>query len=217
MINENIYFKSGQKFVLVDSEAESLNLVAAKPFQLSWIIADKYKVLEEHDEFIYFKDLNMSADAAKITRFDQESYKKKAVAPEEVYKRFAADLFNPEYVIVGQNILNYDAYIVKNLQKLTGNPVDYSWLSRCIDTKVLFIAIQKNIKYDGEIPFLDWQYKTNAIFEKGLKSSQQFMLNHFDIPHDKEKLHDSLYDITMLYEILKKELAQFEVPDITRS
>lgn len=200
--------------MLLDTETENLNLVNGKPFQLSWILADNYKILEEHDEYIYWKNLKVSAEAAKITKFDEEAYKKKAVDPKEAYERFSKDLFNKDYAIVGHNILNFDVYMIKNLQKLTGTPVDYSYISRCIDTRILFIALQKNIKYDGSLPILDWQYKVLDSSERGIKSSQQFLLNHFEIPHDKERLHEALYDITMLYEILKKILPKFDISNL---
>lgn len=215
VLEAGLNFKKDQKFVFIDFETEGLNLCNTKPFQLSWIVADRNNILEQNDEFIYFSDLNMSEGAARITKFDFDAYKAKAKNPKDVYDKFSKDLFNPENIIVGQNILNFDIYVLKNLQKLIGLPADYSYLKRCIDTKILFIALQKNIKFNGEIPFIDWQYKVNSIFEKGLKSSQQFMLNYFEIPHDKEKLHDSLYDIQMLNEIFKKLLMKFEVPDLT--
>ena len=216
MLDENVFFKRDQRYVILDTESNGLNLVNGKPFQLSWILATRDTVLERHDEFILFDDLNMSDGAAKITKFDKKAYLAKAKSPAEVYKKFASYLMNPQYIIVCQNFLNFDCYMIKNLQIAAGQKVDYSYLDRCIDTRILFIAIQKNIKYGGDIPFLDWQYKVSGIYEKGLKSSQLHMLNFFEIPFEKEKLHEALYDITMLYEILKCLLMKIEVPDLTK-
>lgn len=215
MTEDTLYFKKGQRYMILDAESEGLNLVKDRPFQLSWILCDQYKVIETFDKFIHWKDLNLSSGAREITRFDEDAYKKKAESPEEVYKQFSAHLFDQKNIIVCQNFFNFDCYMIKNLQKLTGNPVDYSYLRRSIDTKILFIAMQKNIKYNGELPFLEWQYKVNDIREKGLKASQIFMLNYFEIPYVKERLHEALYDITMLKEIFFKLLPKFEIPDLT--
>lgn len=216
MLYDNVFFKHGQRFVFLDTETESLNLVNARPFEVSWIVADRKDTISQNDLYVYFKDLNMSADAAKITKFDSLKYKISSISPEDVYKKLSIDLFDPQNIIVGQNILNFDCYIIKNLQRITGNKVDYSYLKRTIDTKCLFIALQKGIKYNPETPFLDWQYKVGSIAEKGLKSSQQTMLTYFDIPHDKDKLHNALYDIQMLSEIFKNLLQRIEVPDLTK-
>jgi DNA polymerase III epsilon subunit-like protein len=215
MFETSLAFKRDQKYIVLDCETESLNLVGAKPFQLSWVVADNERVIESHDEYIYFKDLKMSAEAEKITKFDWQVYKSKASDPVEIYQKFSKYLFDPSYILVCQNFLNFDCYMIKNLQKLTGHAVDYSYLSRVVDTKVIFIAMQKEIKYDPSISFLKWQYKVNSLIEKGMRSSQEYMLNYFEIPFDKNRLHEALYDVTMLYEIFKKMLRQNMVPDLT--
>jgi DNA polymerase III alpha subunit (gram-positive type) len=216
MISDNLFFKKNQKYIIFDTETEGLNLVSNRPFQLSWIVCDINKIYEEHNKYIFWKDLKISEDAKRVTKFNYEYYKKNSIDPLEVYKEFSKYAFDESNILICQNIFNFDCYIIKNLQIATNNNIDYSYLNRSIDTKILFMAMQKNIKYNGEIPFLDWQYKVSSIVEKGLKSSQQFMLNYFDIPHDKEKLHEALYDIKMLYEIFKKILPQFEVPDLIK-
>ena len=49
------------------------------------------------------------------------------------------------------------------------------------------------------------------IREKGLKTSQAFMLKYYDIPHDPKKLHDSLYDVEMTFEIFKKQIFNIDL------
>lgn len=214
MLENSILFNKDARFIILDTESEGLGLSSDRPFQLSWIVCSSSEILERHDKFIFWDDLNMSESAAKITKFDWAAYKQKAISPTQVYEEFSKYLFDKNNFIVCQNILNFDCYMIKNLQKFTYNKIDFSYLDRVIDTKVLFIAQQKNIKYDGNCPFLSWQYKVNSIVERGLKSSQQFMLNYFEIPHDKEKLHEAMYDISMLFEIFKKLIRNTEIPDL---
>ena len=49
------------------------------------------------------------------------------------------------------------------------------------------------------------------IREKALKTSQAFMLKYYDIPHDPKKLHDSLYDVEMTFEIFKKQIFNIDL------
>jgi hypothetical protein len=49
------------------------------------------------------------------------------------------------------------------------------------------------------------------IREKGLKTNQAFMLKYYDIPHDPKRLHDSLYDVEMTFEIFKKQIFNIDL------
>jgi len=212
MIIENARFKKNQRYLIFDTETEGLNLAYHRPFQLSWIVCDNFKILETHNRYLYWKDLKISDGAKKITNFNYSFYKEKAEDPSVVYKDFEKYLLSDDTINVCQNILNFDCYIIKNLQKSLNNKTDFSFLKRSVDTKCLFLAMQKGIIYNEKYTFLEWQYKLSNLHEKGLKSSQSFMLNYFDIDHDKSKLHDALYDITMLYEIFKKLSNKIAIP-----
>jgi DNA polymerase III alpha subunit (gram-positive type) len=214
-----IRFNKAQKYVVWDTETEGLNSVLTRPYQFSWIICTQDKIISEHDRFIWFEDLNMSDKAAQVTGFDFDRYKKEALSPKQVYDEFAQYLYDPSYVSVAHNLLNYDTYILKNLQLILGEKVDYSYLLRSIDTKPLAVAIEKAYgfvrqenydKYD----FLTWQYSLSSIVEKGLKSNLGHLLKVYDIEHDKDKLHDGMYDVQSLCKILFKQIYQIEVPNL---
>jgi len=57
-------FQKKQKYVIFDTETESLNLVNSRPWQLSWTIAEGDKIIKNEDRFIYWDDLKMSDGAA---------------------------------------------------------------------------------------------------------------------------------------------------------
>lgn len=198
-----------QKFVVFDTETEGLSLTASRPWQLSWIVCQGDKILESHDEFVLYPDLNVSPEAARITGFNHADYLSKAKAPLEVWQRFAPYIYDSNNLLVGQNILNYDIYILNTMMNTIGIKNDWSFLSRCVDTRALSTAMFKGIQPSGDL--LPWQMKLMNFYEKGLKTSQGFMLKHFAIDHDPSKLHNALYDITMNYKIFRKLIMEVNV------
>ena len=198
-----------QKFVVFDTETEGLSLTSSRPWQLSWIVCQGEKILESHDEFVLYPDLNVSDEAARITGFDKSSYLSKAKPPIDVWQKFAPYLYDSSNLLVGQNILNYDIYILNTMMGTIGIQNNWSFLNRCIDTRALSTAMFKGIQPSGDL--LPWQMKLMNFHEKGLKTSQAFMLKHFAIDHDASKLHNALYDITMNYKIFRKLIMEVNV------
>ena len=198
-----------QKFIVFDTETEGLSLTSSRPWQLSWIVCQGEKILESHDEFLLYPDLNVSDEAARITGFDKPSYISKAKPPIDVWQKFAPYLYDSNNLLVGQNILNYDIYILNTMMGTIGIQNNWSFLNRCIDTRALSTAMFKGIQPSGDL--LPWQMKLMNFHEKGLKTSQAFMLKHFAIDHDPSKLHNALYDITMNYKIFRKLIMEVNV------
>jgi len=200
-----------QKIAVFDTETEGLSLSSSRPWQLSWIICQGEDIIEEHDEFILFEDLNMSEGAAKITNFNKQTYLSKAKPPMEVWQKFAKTLYDKDVLLVGQNILNYDIYILNVLMNGLGMQNDWSFLNRMIDTRALAMSIFKQVKYNSEEDFLCWQMKFMNHFEKGIKTSQGFLLKHYGIEHDPAMLHNALYDIKMNYKIFRRQISEVEI------
>ena len=210
-MNESLLrFDRKQKYLVFDTETEGLNLIDSRPWQVAWIVTQGDKVLEEHDVYVKWRDLNVSKDAARVTGFSKEEYERKAVKCSDAMKLFASYLYNPEYKIVGHNLLNFDVYIVNVWRKLLKLTSDYSFVDRIIDTRSIATAIAKNIPVDQD-NFLAWQYKMVNYVERGLRTSQATLLKRYDIPHDPKRLHDALYDITMNYKIFRKQLYEIEL------
>ena len=72
MNDQLLRFDKKQKYLVLDTETEGLNLIKSKPYQVSWIIAQGDTILEKNNRYIWWEDLNMSEDAARITRFDKD-------------------------------------------------------------------------------------------------------------------------------------------------
>ena len=203
-------FNKKQRYVVFDTETEGLNLVTSRPWQVAWLLVEGDKVIEKNDFYIEWPDLNVSEGAARVTGFSMKEYSKKCVAPDKVWANFSADLYNENHLIIGQNLLGFDVYMVNVWRKLMGMQSDHSYVRRIIDTKSLATAIAKEIPVEKE-NFINWQYRLLNYKERGLRTSQATLLKKYNIDHDPKRLHDALYDIEMNFEIFKKQLFDLEI------
>lgn len=210
MRSELLRFKNRQKYLIFDTETEGLNLIKSRPWQIAWIVAEGKKIISKNDRFIKWDNIQVSEGAAKITGFTIEDYERRAEDPKKVWADFAKYLLDPEYIIIGQNLLGFDVYMLNVWLKEMGMQSNYSYINRIIDTKSIATAIFKNILPEKD-NFTAWQYKLLNHKEKGLKTSQLTLLKHYGIPHDPKKLHDALYDIEMNFEIFLKQIYDIEV------
>ena len=112
---------------------------------------------------------------------------------------------------IGQLLQTLDIYILNVLMNGLGMQNDWSFLNRMIDTRALAMSIFKQVKYNSEEDFLCWQMKLMNHFEKGIKTSQGFLLKHYGIEHDPAMLHNALYDIKMNYKIFRRQISEVEI------
>jgi len=199
-----------QKYIIFDTETEGLNLVKSKPWQAAWIVAEGNKIIKKYDKLIKWDDLNVSKDAARITGFSKKYYKQNAEDPKSVWSEFSKYLYDPSYLIVGQNLLGFDVYMIDVWRKLIGEKLDQSYIKRIVDTKAIAAAIAKDAPVDKD-DFIYWQYRWLNYRERGLKTSQLTLLKKYEIDFDKKRLHDALYDIEMNFEIFHKQLYDIEL------
>ena len=210
-MKENLLrFKNKQKYLIFDTETEGLNLINSRPWQIAWITTEGKNIKSKNDRFIKWDNLQVSEGAAKITGFSERIYEDRAEDAKKVWADFSKYLYDPEYLIIGQNLLGFDVYMINIWRKLIGLNSDYSYVDRIIDTKSLATAIFKNILHDEQNK-TSWQYKLLNHKEKGLKTSQGTLLKHYNIPHDPKKLHDALYDIEMNFQIFQKQIYDIEI------
>ena len=204
-------FKFNQKYVIFDTETEGLNLVTSKPWQLAWIEAEGKQIKKKQNRFLMWEDLNVSEDAARVTGFDYKSYVKQAEDPAIVYKEFINLINQDDVIIVGQNLLGYDIYILGVIARQLGLKIDYSFVNRIFDTKAIATALAKGNKTPDNDDFASWQIKWLNYRERGLKSNQKYLLEYYDIDFDPKKLHDALYDIEKNFEIFLKQIWELEI------
>ena len=210
-MKENLLrFKHKQKYLIFDTETEGLNLINSRPWQIAWITAEGKNIKSKNDRFIKWDNLQVSEGAARITGFSERIYEDRAEDPKKIWSEFSKYLYDPEYLIIGQNLLGFDVYMINVWMKLMGLKSDYSYVDRIIDTKSLATAIFKNILHDDQNP-VSWQYKLLNHKEKGLKTSQGTLLKHYNIPHDPKKLHDAIVDVEMNFQIFQKQIYDIEI------
>ena len=210
MTNSLLRFKKKQKYIVFDFETEGLNLRYSRPWQLGFIIVEGDRVLKEYDFHIDFADLDISEDAKRITRFDQAVHDREKKDKEKVLDFFDSYLYNPDYLLIGHNVLGFDVYIHNILRLSCSKPSDYSYMERILDTNCLAKAYKMGLKRPEENLTL-WQCKLNNYIRKGLKTNQQALLKEFDIEFDREKLHDAIYDVKMTLRLFHKLIWNVEV------
>lgn len=210
-MNDNLLrYNKKQKYIVFDTETEGLNLIKSKPWQAAWLVIEGDKIIKKYDKLIMWKDLNVSRDAARITGFDRKFYNRNAEDPVSVWKELSKYLYDEDYLIIGQNLLGFDVYMVDVWRKLIGEKLDQSYIERIIDTKSLAMAIAKESPVDKD-NFIYWQYRWLDYRQRGLKTSQLSLLKKYEIDFDKKRLHDALYDIEMNFKIFKKQLYDIEL------
>ena len=116
-----------------------------------------------------------------------------------------------DVIIVGQNILGYDIYILGVIARQIGVTIDYSFINRIFDTKAIAAALAKGNKTPDKDDFMSWQIKWLNYRERGLRTNQKRLLEYYDIKFDEKKLHDALYDIEKNFEIFQKQIWELEL------
>jgi DNA polymerase III epsilon subunit-like protein len=203
-------FQKKQKYLIFDTETESLNLANSRPWQLSWSIAEGNKIIKNEDRFIYWDDLKMSDGAAKITRFDRAAWAKKSEDPKKVVTDFDKYLYNKDYIIIGANLLGFDVYQHNNLRKAAGLETDYSYVDRILDVQSMQKGIYLGLKSIPE-DRSGWNFQMQNFRQRGLKTSVKHLCSVYDIDYDENKAHDSLYDNSLVFKIFMKQIYAIEV------
>lgn len=194
-----------KNLIVFDFEVvEGLNYYFSRPHQLAWRQIHKDKLIEEKSTYIKWPTpFNVSADAARIVRYNQSIIDELGRPAEQVFNKFHTVIYNPDNIIIGHNILSYDVMIFHNSCKKLGLKCDYSFLERCIDTNALFKIYKLGRTIDSK-NFLAEQFNANNFVRKGLKSNVAFACQEFNIPVDETKSHEALYDTQLESEIFFK-------------
>jgi DNA polymerase III alpha subunit (gram-positive type) len=211
MIGQDLLrYNKEQKYLVWDLETTGLCLGYALPWQLSYQLFTLDKVLEEQNFYIWWDNLPISADAARITRFDHHEYKRQALEPDKVLKSFEAMLYDPSIRSVFHNGLGYDCMIHNVWRRKVGLKEDYSYLPRSFDTVCLSKAYKKGFKIPKD-DFFSFQMKLSRYVERGLKTNLAAMGREFKIDFNADLLHDAKQDIRLNAEVFKQLIWKLEI------
>jgi DNA polymerase III epsilon subunit-like protein len=194
-----------QKYVVFDFESCSLNLLQDNlPWSIAFLVYQNGKILERHEHFIKWDNLNISDGAAKVTRFDWGEYKRRAEDPNIVLDKFERLLNDKDIISLGQNVVGFDCYVLKIWREKLGRKNDYSYLDRTIDTNSLARAIKKGVK---KIERKDWKlmmFRFANYRERGMKTSLTALGKEFGIDVNYDQLHDAGNDISLNAKVFDK-------------
>lgn len=213
MREDLLRFRYDQKYLIFDYETCNLNLGLDinKPWQLGYIVSKGKKIIEKSDSWLSWPDIKVSKGAARVTGFTKSKYDKFKKDPKKPLDDFEKYLYNPDYIIVGHNILGFDVYIHNIHRKLCGKSSDFSYINRIVDTNCIAKAIKAGIKFEEGDDLLSWQYRLLNHRAKGIKTNLKQMCTEYDINFDSSKLHDALYDIEVNFEVFKKMIWDIEI------
>ena len=198
-MDENfLRFDKEKEYVFID--CETFNLCLNSCHNLPWQIAmlkvkgDK-KIAEKDFHVKWDTNLKISADAARITRFNPVDYNKRKIKFEEIFPTIKEWLDNADY-IVGHNILGFDIYLIKDFYNYAGE--DYRHLmDKIIDTNCVARGIKFELPYKEGEDFLEYQYKLVHERRRGIKTNLTALGKEFQIEHNYDKLHDALVDLDL--------------------
>jgi|TARA_B100000085_G_C18532865_1_gene508716 DNA polymerase III epsilon subunit-like protein len=207
-----IRFDEDKTFVFIDCETENLCLNSFNnlPWQIAMIKAKGGQILDSKDYYVgWDRDVNVSVEAARITRFNPVDYDKRKIKFEEIFPTIEDWLDNADY-IVGHNILGFDIYLIKDFYNYVGK--DYRHLmSKIIDTNCIARGIKFELPYRTSENFLEYQYKLVHERRKGIKTNLTALGREFQIEHDYDRLHDALVDLELNLKVWNQLKYQLEM------
>ena len=155
------------------------------------------------------RELHVSPEAARITRFSDEKYKKLRKPHEKVFPLMEKWLEEADYV-VGHNILGFDIYLILEFYKKMGKNGTHL-VDKMIDTYCLSKAYKLGSQKPAEASLIEYQYRCLNIHKRGLGGSLKAMGHNFDNEHDYGKLHDALVDLELNLKVWNKLKWQLEI------
>lgn len=205
-------FQDYQRYLIFDIESEGLSLTRSRPWQLAYALCTNRAIEAMTVRYPLFKDINVSDEAARVTRFDKSTYLARGEDPAQVLRDFEEIAMDPSVLVVGHNILGFDAYVWQTLRRLHGLPTDWSYVPRMIDTLCLSRAYRFGLTPDLKA-FTAWQYKMLTIRSKakGMGASLGAMAREFEVPYDERQAHDAAYDLQINHKVFRQLVYKVEV------
>jgi DNA polymerase III epsilon subunit-like protein len=211
MDNKLLRFNNKKNLVLIDFETENLCLHGEEnlPWQAAMIKSVDGKATDRKNFYVkWHRELKVSKEAARITRFSLADYKKKALPIEDIFPTLKDWLNNADYIL-GHNILGFDIYLIRYIYSYMGE--DYMPLMhKIIDTNCVAKGIKFGIFYKPEEDFLEYQYKIMHTRRKGVRTNLAYLGKEFKIEHDSDNLHDALVDLELNLKVWNQLKYQIE-------
>ena len=205
-------FDKDKEYVFIDCETFNLCLNSCHnlPWQIAMLKVKGDEKLAEKNFYIKWDTkLEISADAARITRFNPKTLEKKGLTPEEVFPTIEDWLDNADYV-VGHNIYGFDLYLIKDYYKYMGKSYRHL-VNKIIDTNCIARGVKYGVHYKQDQDLTEYQYRMLHERRKGVKTNLTHMGKEFEINHDYDKLHDAIVDLELNLKVWNKLKWQIEL------
>lgn len=202
-----------QKYINFDTETEGLNYRYSRPWEFSYLKCQGTKVQSERQIYIDVPKLDIPEFVQRLTNFNQQKYDDTKVSARDAWEEVEALLKDDSLILVGQNILFFDVWMVPRIAEMAGVSLkgfDFSFMERFMDTRFLAVAWKNGLDKPRDGDYLNWFYKLHhddSLKRRGV--GQAALLKALAINFDPNRLHDGLYDVGMNWKIfleLKKIL-----------
>jgi DNA polymerase III alpha subunit (gram-positive type) len=203
---------SNQKYIVFDSETESLNLHSVRAWDLAWSLCQGNSVLERYQYFLKWPDLKVSKGAARVTRFDPKKIEELGVDPKIAVEHLCSFLYNKELYNVVHNGLSYDLYVINNCRRCLGQKPDYSFAQRMYDSNAIARAIHMKIPFDrNKYSLLEFQYRFANSPRKDVKTNLTILGKKYKCEFNESELHGAEKDVALNFAIWRKQIWEIEI------
>lgn len=211
--NNLLKYNKNQKYLIWDMETCDLNLHSLhnKPWQIGYAVATKDEILLSKNIYIKWPNLKISADAARITRYDKNIVDEQGIDPELALYGFNKLLYDPQIRSVFHNGMNFD-YAIHNIWcKNFGLSSDYKYLKKSFDTRALFTLYKLKIPWRHDQSSYFQQIKALNYRKRGFKSNLAFVCKELGIKIDESLTHDANYDIHLTFFVFQEMLKRLDL------
>lgn len=191
-------FDDNQLYFLWDGETSHLNLLHDNYiWQLGFVVFNNKEIIEKKQFYIFHENFKISDDAARVTRFNWDVYKKNAQPQKEVFDLFESYLYDPKYIVMGHNLMSFDIHCHCQWRRLNNMRPDWSYLPRLIDTNCVAKAIELGIKSIKPSERLEMMFKLSNFVQKGMKTNLTSYGKKLGIDWNYDSLHEALSDVCL--------------------
>ena len=213
-MNEDLLRYDNEKtLVFIDCETENLCLTFEQnlPWQIAMIKVQGNSIKDEKDFYVKWpqRDINVSKEAARVTRFNYQSYISKAKPFEELCDTVFDWLDNADH-IVGHNVLGFDIYLIREMYRHCGKESEHL-TEKIIDTMCMARGIKSDHLYRKGADFLEYQYRMLHFRKRGLRNRLDQLGEQYGIEHNYDMLHNALNDLKLNVKVWHKMKYHVEI------
>lgn len=204
------------RFVILDAETESLNLFYNKPWDWGLVVVEGGTVKSKESIYVDWPDLNISADAARITGFDRAEYDRRKKDSAEVFDKINSYLEDEDSIILTYNGFQFDNYLFSSHARELGKELNLDFIERSVDVLPIIRAFRSEAKppspyLKDKTEFLFWLYRWSHFYKRGNRASLGLIAADLDIHVDEKLRHTGIYDCLLTWEVFKAMLFKMEI------